>query len=120
MASSIASKRFFLKLKQLIWNQVFFTYEQKEEFASYFSSSSCNYLFEVNRVHYLSDGLDFAENTIWWWRENLFCIAVIIYHMRYVEHISYLDTLGLILGLHPAKERRRYKVTPSLIGRAQA
>ena len=27
---------------------------------------------------------------------------------------------GLILGLHPANERRRYKVTPSLIGRAQA
>ena len=25
----------------------------------------------------------------------------------------------LILGLHPANERRRYKVTPSLIGRAQ-
>ena len=27
---------------------------------------------------------------------------------------------GLILGLHPAKERRRYKVTPSLIGWAQS
>ena len=27
--------------------------------------------------------------------------------------------LGLILGLHPANERRRYKVTPSLIGWAQ-
>ena len=27
---------------------------------------------------------------------------------------------GLILGLHPAIERRRYKVTPSLIGWAQA
>ena len=26
---------------------------------------------------------------------------------------------GLILGLHPANERRRYKVTPSLIGWAQ-
>ena len=26
---------------------------------------------------------------------------------------------GLILGLHPANERRRYKVTPSLIRRAQ-
>ena len=26
---------------------------------------------------------------------------------------------GLILGLHPANERRRYKVTPSLIGLAQ-
>ena len=29
------------------------------------------------------------------------------------EHI-YVS--GLILGLHPANERRRYKVTPSLIG----
>ena len=27
---------------------------------------------------------------------------------------------GLILGLRPANERRRYKVTPSLIGWAQA
>ena len=27
---------------------------------------------------------------------------------------------GLILGLHPANERRRYKVTPSLTGWAQA
>ena len=27
---------------------------------------------------------------------------------------------GLILGLQPANERRRYKVTPSLIGWAQA
>ena len=27
--------------------------------------------------------------------------------------------VGLILGLLPANERRRYKVTPSLIGRAQ-
>ena len=30
------------------------------------------------------------------------------------EHIS-----GLILGLHPANEGRRYKLTPSLIGWAQ-
>ena len=30
-----------------------------------------------------------------------------------------LDTTGLILGLHSANERRRYKVTPSLIGWAQ-
>ena len=27
---------------------------------------------------------------------------------------------GLILGMHPANERRRYFVTTSLIGRAQA
>ena len=30
-----------------------------------------------------------------------------------------LCDLGLILGLHPPIERRRYFVTPSLIGRAQ-
>ena len=28
-------------------------------------------------------------------------------------------TIGLILGLRPANERRRYKVTPSRIGWAQ-
>ena len=29
------------------------------------------------------------------------------------------NTSGLILGLHPANERRRYKVTPPLISWAQ-
>ena len=29
------------------------------------------------------------------------------------------DVTGMILGLHPVDERRRYKVTPSLIGWAQ-
>ena len=34
--------------------------------------------------------------------------------------IAVLHTVsGLILGLHPANDRRRYKVTPSLIGWAQ-
>ena len=33
-------------------------------------------------------------------------------------HISWIS--GLILGLHPANERRRYKVTPSLNGWAQS
>ena len=32
--------------------------------------------------------------------------------------VMYVDA-GLILGLRPANERRRYKVTPSLIGCAQ-
>ena len=31
-----------------------------------------------------------------------------------------LPDAGLILGLRPANERSRYKVTPSLIGWAQA
>ena len=29
------------------------------------------------------------------------------------------DKSGLIRGLHPANERRRYKVTPSLVGWAE-
>ena len=33
--------------------------------------------------------------------------------------LSLGDKTGLILGLCPANERRRYKVTPSLIGWAQ-
>ena len=32
------------------------------------------------------------------------------------QGIGYIYNTGLILGLHPANERRRYKVTPSLIG----
>ena len=38
------------------------------------------------------------------------------------DHLSFCDLKyksGLILGLHPANKRRRYKVTPSLIGWAQ-
>ena len=34
-------------------------------------------------------------------------------------HIQDYDRPGLILGLRPANERRRYKVTPSLIGWVQ-
>ena len=41
-----------------------------------------------------------------------------VFFVRVLEKISQRYT-GLILGLHPANERRRYKVTPSLIGRAQ-
>ena len=33
---------------------------------------------------------------------------------------SLIDTPGVILGLHPTTERRRYFVTTSLIGWAQA
>ena len=38
------------------------------------------------------------------------------------KHIDFgkeMRISGLIWGLHPANERRRYKVTPSLIGWAQ-
>ena len=35
------------------------------------------------------------------------------------RRVEYNSGSGLILGLHPASERRRYKVTPSLIGWAQ-
>ena len=40
---------------------------------------------------------------------------------RYVSLILVAKSFpGLLLGLHPANERRRYKVTPSLIGWARA
>ena len=45
------------------------------------------------------------------------------YHMAYTSHVvyqGYSNTPGLILGLCPANERRRYFVTPSLIGWVQA
>ena len=41
---------------------------------------------------------------------------------RIVETLTFMEWIhitGLILGLHPANERRHYKVTPSLIGWAQ-
>ena len=48
-----------------------------------------------------------AENVSIWWR----------FHD---EISSWSANSGLILGLHPANKKRRYKVTPSLIGWAQA
>ena len=39
--------------------------------------------------------------------------------MYYVQFDEWMRNAGLILGLRPANERRRYKVTPSLIGLAQ-
>ena len=39
-------------------------------------------------------------------------------HILQEQQITQVNT-GLILGLRPANERRRYKVTPSLIGWAQ-
>ena len=36
--------------------------------------------------------------------------------ISYVDICQELYTTGLIFGLHPANERRRYKVTPPLIG----
>ena len=41
------------------------------------------------------------------------------FRASYGVSFSSLKNAGLILGLRPANERRRYKVTPSLIGRAQ-
>ena len=38
---------------------------------------------------------------------------------RFRPRFRHLTDAGPILGLHPANERRRYKVTPSLIGWAQ-
>ena len=32
---------------------------------------------------------------------------------------NFIPRIGLILGLRPANERRRYEVTPSLTARAQ-
>ena len=39
--------------------------------------------------------------------------------LTYLVWTPIMEVLGLILGLCPANERRRYKVTPSLIGWAQ-
>ena len=48
-------------------------------------------------------------------KENWLCyIGIMLYIGMFVENIS-----GLFLGLRPANERHRYKVTPSLIGWAQ-
>ena len=46
---------------------------------------------------------------------HLYWISVMLY--LYQQHIPH--NTGLILGLGPANERRRYKLTPSLIGLAQ-
>ena len=46
----------------------------------------------------------------------------VVYNMLYCSTLfpaRHQSRTGLILGLHPGNERRRYKVTPSLIGWAQ-
>ena len=43
----------------------------------------------------------------------------VYFELNFAEVCSCGADSGLILGLHPANERRRYKVTPSLIGWAQ-
>ena len=45
--------------------------------------------------------------------------AMFLYKIQYLELYWEKQEQVLILGLHPANERRRYNVTPSLIGWAQ-
>ena len=49
-------------------------------------------------------------------------ISQVIANTSYSYHywISFITVTGLILGLHPANERRRYFVMASLIGWVQA
>ena len=51
----------------------------------------------------------FAIQWIWTWLISKCCYY----------GTQHFDIVGLILGLHPPNERRRYKVTPSLIGVVQ-
>ena len=48
---------------------------------------------------------------------TIFCMVSLRY-LRFMDS-GVVFTLGLILGLRPANERRRYKVRASLIGWAQ-
>ena len=50
--------------------------------------------------------------------ENQFSEMLYMYFSGLNEFVLMVLT-ALILGLHPANERRRYKVMPSLIGWAQ-
>ena len=49
--------------------------------------------------------------------EDIVMNKSIMYSKIHIANIH--DDAGLILGLRPANERHRYKVTPSLIGWAQ-
>ena len=52
--------------------------------------------------------------------ENVACkMEIILSWFQYIKSCFIYDNAGLILGLHPANERQRYKVTLSLIGWAQ-
>ena len=53
-------------------------------------------------------------------RENNFCHFFSEYFERKQFTSILVSSAGLIPGLHPANERRRYNVTSSLIGWAQA
>ena len=49
---------------------------------------------------------------------TMLIIIPCFFGIQCIHHRNYVYT-GLIPGLRPANERRRYKVTPSLIGWAQ-
>ena len=64
-----------------------------------------------------------------WNSFSILSICIVIFHRRSLYTLCYCEDYvywswrwqksGLILGLHPANERRRYKVTSSLIGWVQ-
>ena len=61
------------------------------------------------------------------WTEVMMTLCVLLVQWRsrcdlvlYLLNLFQYAYIGLILGWHPANERRRYKVTPCLIGWAQA
>ena len=77
-----------------------------------------DYKMSPDRFRFLSDILILFIMSIiypyrWWLTQNILSKNQII-SMWQIRHLSML-----MLGLHPAIERRRYKVTPSLIGWAQ-
>ena len=47
---------------------------------------------------------------------NIFIFSRVFSDNHVWYHKKWYVSSGLILGLRPANERRRYKVTPSLIG----
>ena len=82
-----------------------------------------SYLFLFHKLHYEPD-YQFTQNFAT--KILLKCEQVFYYHLIFSDFDSLLHSaqfteprLGLILGLHPANERRRYKVSASLIGLVQ-
>ena len=76
-----------------------------------------------NVLHFLLDSISWLNSFLFvLWQRIIQCleILILIYISARVRSLDICLIKGLILGLHPANERRRYFVTTSFIGWAHA
>ena len=76
-------------------------------------------LFSVDSITYQCPNLDAGLAQLCQWKRSLQYGNCLVPGSRYTSGFSVFTAMETIPDLRPANERRRYKVTPSLIGWAQ-